>query len=245
MEGVFSLWMTGSRTVERSRRWSHALNPEYWWFKGRGVYVKPKLELMAADGAATHTPANISLKWLWTTAWEHLCLWTAENRTIAFRPASWNGAFRNADRKKCSFSDFYLQHLTCRFCKDPKRGFSSSCSMFSAMTRKYFWIMKNYNKGHECPNKITTVPIDWMVKAHVVQTIRGTRGHNSLGAVCSPTVWTLVAHTPSISIMLSDNFVLNEPETENSDTQCEAWAFGKNQIWKTASLTVAAPHSSE
>lgn len=72
-----------------------------------------------------------------------------------------------------------------------------------------------------------------MVKAHVVQTIWGTRGHNSLGAVCSPTVWTLVAHTPSISIMLSDNFILNQPGTESSDTQCEAWAFWRNQIWNS------------
>lgn len=55
MEGVFSLQMTGSRTVERRWRWSEALNPEYWWFKGRSVYVKPKLELMAADGALSRT----------------------------------------------------------------------------------------------------------------------------------------------------------------------------------------------
>lgn len=143
--------------------------------------------------------------------------------------------------KSANFSDFYLQHLTCRFCKDPKRGFSSSCSMFSATARKYFWRMKIYNKGHECPNKIPTVPIDWMVKAHVVQTIRGTRGHNSLGAVCSPTVWTLVAHTPSISIMLSDNFVLNRPGTENSDTQCEAWALGKDQMWNNFTYGSCTP----
>lgn len=57
-----------------------------------------------------------------------------------------------------------------------------------------------------------------MVKAQVIQAIRGTRGHSSLGAVCSPTVWTVVAHTPSISIMLSDNFVLNQPGTENPDS---------------------------
>lgn len=54
-----------------------------------------------------------------------------------------------------------------------------------------------------------------MVKAHVIQAMRGTRGHSSLGGVCSPTLWTVVAHTPTISIMLSDNFGLSHPGTEN------------------------------
>lgn len=57
-----------------------------------------------------------------------------------------------------------------------------------------------------------------IVKAHVFQAIMGTRGHISLGAVFSPTLWTVVAHTTSISVMLSENFLLQTaPRVENSD----------------------------
>lgn len=52
------------------------------------------------------------------------------------------------------------------------------------------------------------LPMAWIVKAHVFQAIRGTFGHSSLGAVCSPTRWTVVAHTTNISTMLSENFLL-------------------------------------
>lgn len=57
-------------------------------------------------------------------------------------------------------------------------------------------------------SKDLKVPMAWIVKAHVFQAIRGTRGHSSLGAVCSPTLWTVVAHTTNISAMLSENFLL-------------------------------------
>lgn len=64
-------------------------------------------------------------------------------------------------------------------------------------------------KGTAWHNKPSfAVPMAWIVKAHVFQAIRGTRGHSSLGAVCSPTLWTVVAHTTSISTMLSENFLL-------------------------------------
>lgn len=52
----------------------------------------------------------------------------------------------------------------------------------------------------------------WIVKAHVFQAIRGTFGHSSLGAVCSPTRWTVVAHTTNISTMLFENFLLQTTE---------------------------------
>lgn len=52
------------------------------------------------------------------------------------------------------------------------------------------------------------LPMAWIVKAQVFQAIRGTLGHSSLGAVCSPTRWMVVAHTTSISTMLSENFLL-------------------------------------
>lgn len=64
----------------------------------------------------------------------------------------------------------------------------------------------------------------WIVKAHVFQAIRGTLGHSSLGAVCSPTRWMVVAHTTSISMMLSENFLLHTAEfrlvTHCRDSQC-------------------------
>lgn len=50
----------------------------------------------------------------------------------------------------------------------------------------------------------------WMVKAQVFQDMTGTAGHSSLGPVCSPTLCTVVAHTTSISAMLSEYFLLKK-----------------------------------
>lgn len=99
---------------------------------------------------------------------------------------------------------------TCLFCKEPKSDLLSSCNMFSVKTQHIFEKCQNMKRGSIDTKNLRTfpVPMAWIVKAHVFQAMMGTRGHSSLGAVCSPTLWTVVAQTTSISSMLSENFLL-------------------------------------
>lgn len=175
-----------------------------------------------------HIPPNMLVKCLWMTAWELLSLWVAENWTIAFRPASWNRETSHKnDLTKTNPNPYALRplhysclhvnmwHPTCLFCRDPKSGLSSSCNMFSVKTGKYILRTANRRRRTVWHDELSlTVPMAWIVKAHVFQTIRGTRGHSSLGAVCSPTLWTVVAHTTSISTMLSENFLLKNNQRQ-------------------------------
>lgn len=56
--------------------------------------------------------------------------------------------------------------------------------------KTYFENCKNLKRGQIDRNGIITitVPMACIVKAHVFQAIRGTRGHSSLGPVCRPTL---------------------------------------------------------
>lgn len=55
---------------------------------------------------------------------------------------------------------------------------------------------------------VRALPMAWMVYAHVFQDITGTYGHRSLGAICRPTLCTVVAQTISISVILRQNLGL-------------------------------------
>lgn len=150
--------------------------------------------------------------------------------------------FRNGDGDRNAFCNrFWLAASHLSVLQGPKEGFLLFLQYVFCHGKKID--LENENDKRISGTKPTlTVPIAWMVKAHVIQAISGTRGHSSLGAVCSPTLWTVVAHTPSISIMLSENFILNQRGTENSD--CYTMCLGHSKSEVTASLTVPVLRSS-
>lgn len=184
-------------------------------------------------------PPNMSVKCLWMTAWKLISRWAAENWTIAFRPASWR---RETSSIRVKVQTFGHNMHNVKTVHSSVGGVQPVCSVRSQreacpLPAKCFlwrqagviWELKNktrkateWHKWQQSP----AVPMAWIVKAHVFQAMSGTRGHSSLGAVCSPTRWTVVAHTTNISTMLSENFLLKRTRVQTTALQESVAAGG-------------------